>query len=239
MKVTLHLRWIRLIAAAIAIVILGSVWAWRTAQTNAPSPSEPSPQTIVDLVDRGLSVEESASLRDQITTLEAQIAENETNGKRDISQVLQLGNLYYQLGDLKTATSWYQNILSTNPSDAPSLENMGQTMLEAGDYAGAERAWKAAINIEAYEPIYIGLADLIDQHFPERTAETQGILETAIANLGQTPGLLIRLAQWYEAQGKLDEAISHYEVAHRLSPKSASIADELDRLKRERSDRNR
>ncbi|NBS41416.1 tetratricopeptide repeat protein [bacterium] len=237
MKVSLNSRWIRIAAAALAILILAAGWAWRTwyAAPVGPEPVEGSPQSIVKTVDRGMSEEQLQMFRDRIVTIEATVNDNEANGTRDISVILSLANLYYEMGELDTAATWYENILKTNPNDAPALENLGQDLIEQGDYSGAEAAWRKALDIEAYEPIYLKLADLIDERFPERTAQVQGVLETAIANLGQTPGLLTRLGQWYASQGKLDEAISHYEVAHQLAPKDESIAAELEALKRERS----
>lgn len=235
MKSPLNARWIRIGAAALAIAILGGVWAWRTLFLEPGPNPDVEPTAVVSQVERGLSEEEKQSLRDRISTMETQVNDNEANGARDISVILSLGNLYYELGELEVAASWYRNILTTNPADAPALENLGQVLSEAGDYAGAEQSWRAALDIEAYEPIYLALADLIDQRFPERTAQVQGILEVGIANLGQTPGLLIRLAQWYESQGMLDEAISHYEVARQLAPKDERIVEEISRLKQERS----
>jgi uncharacterized protein HemY len=111
---------------------------------------------------------------------------------------------------------------------------LAQTQIEMGDWSGAEKSLRAAANVSAYEPTYMKLVDLIDAHFPERSGEIQTILETAIANLGQTSGLLSRLGQWYADQGMLDEAISHYQVAHQIDPEDQSISDEITRLKQER-----
>ncbi len=228
-------RRIRIGAALLIILLLGGTLAWRATDAEpAASPAEPSAE-LTPRVDRGLSEEQLQPIRERIASVEAEVAQKETDGSRDIGLVLSLGNLYYQIGELDTAATWYRNILKTNPADAPALENLGQDLLEMGDYVGTEAAWRAALDIEAYEPVYVKLADLIDERFPERTADIQGILETAIANLGQTPGLLTRLGRWYAEQGMLDEAISHYEVARQLAPKDTTIVQELARLKRERS----
>lgn len=173
---------------------------------------------------------------DRIAEFETTVSQNEAGGTRDIGVILSLGNLYYQIGDLETAAKWYRNILATNPQDAPALENLAQTQLEMEDWAGAEASLRAAANVSAYEPTYLKLADVIEQHFPERTGDVQTVLETGIANLGQTSGLLSRLARWYEAQGMLDEAISHYQVAHQIDPDDQAIEDELDRLKAARAE---
>lgn len=222
-------KWIKIIAAVLIILGLGGYWAWVTFQPSEPS--EPSEPSIVTTVDRGMSEEQLADFLARISEFETLVAENEANGTRDISVILSLGNLYYQIGELETAATWYRDILRTNPQDAPALENLAQAQLEMGDWTGAELSLRAAANVSAYEPTYIKLADLIDEHFPERRSEIQEILETAIGNLGQTPGLLARLGKLYADQGMLEEAISHYQVASQIDPDDVAIAQELERLK--------
>lgn len=226
-------KWIKVIAAGLVIVVLGGYWIWRAASPKTPSVPETIPFSTV--VDRGMSEEQVQVFRDKIVEFEAMVAEGEANGTRDVSVILSLGNLYYTIGELETASSWYEEILRTNPDDSPALENLGQALLEMGDFAGAEVSWKKAADIDGYEQTYIKLADLIEERFPERTAEVQTILEIAIANNGQTTGLLTRLARWYASQGMLDEAISHYQVAYQLDPGDQAVKSELDALRQRRS----
>lgn len=226
-------KWIKIIAAVLIVLGLGGYWAWTTFGPSEPAPAdEPALTTTVD---RGMSEEQLQGFRDRIAEFETTVAENETNGTRDISVILSLANLYYQIGELETAATWYRDILRTHPQDAPALENLAQAQLEMDDWTGAELSLRAAANVSAYEPTYIKLADLIDEHFPERRAEIQGVLETAIANLGQTSGLLARLGKWYADEGTLDEAISHYQVALQIDPDNSAIEEELARLKALRS----
>lgn len=226
-------KYIKIIAAVLIILGLGGYWAWVNFRPSEPGPSDEP--VLAETVDRGMSEEQLADFRNRIAEFEATVAENEANGTRDIGVILSLGNLYYQVGELATAATWYRDILRTNPQDAPALENLAQTQLEMGDWTGAELSLRAAVNVSAYEPTYLKLVDLIDEHFPERRAEIQTILEAAIGNLGQTPGLLARLGKWYADQGMLDEAISHYQVAHQIAPDEVGIANELERLRALRS----
>ncbi|OGL66334.1 hypothetical protein A2856_01395 [Candidatus Uhrbacteria bacterium RIFCSPHIGHO2_01_FULL_63_20] len=211
-----------LVLASVAVVIVvGAFWFARDRAFSLPGAD------IVEKVDRGISPEDMVKFEERIAKQEAVVAE----GERDISEILVLGNLYYSVGDLAKAKAAYEDILSINPNDAAALENLGQTLIEMGDYARAEARLRAAVNVSAYEPTYIKLADLIDEHFPGRRGEIQGILETAIANLGQTPGLLVRLGRWYADRGMLAEAISHYEVARQLDPENDLIIQEIERLR--------
>ncbi len=231
-------KWIKIIAAILIIVILGGVWIYRAATSGTKVPGKdlvPNSDSITTVVDRGMSVEQMKAFTDKIAPLEAQIADNEKNGKRDTSLVLELANLYYETGDLQKASDTYRDILRTNPTDPPALENLAQAQIEMGDFVGAKASLIKVSDLEAYEPTYLKLVDLINQHFPEDDAKIQTILEAAIANLGQTPGLLTALGDWYASHDKLDEAISHYEVAHTLSPKDTSITDTLAKLKAEKA----
>lgn len=225
-------KWITIVAAA--AVILGLAGYWAMGPERGTQETEPEP-TLTTVVDRGLGEEQEALLRQRIADFEARVAENEATGARDISVILELGNLYYHVGELETAAGWYRDILRTHPEDAPALENLAQVLLEMGDWDGAETTLRAAVNVSAYEPTYLKLVDLIEEHFPEKSSEIKEILETAIANLGQTPGLLARLGRWYEQNGMLDEAISHYQVAHQIDPEDQAVKSELDRLRAERS----
>jgi len=224
---------IKIAAAALIVFGLAGYLLWISfLPVSPPSPSE-SP--LIAFVDRGISEEQLQTFHDRIVEFEITVKDNETNGARDISAILSLGNLYYQIGDLETAAKWYREILRTNPKDGAALENLAQAQIEMGDWEGADASLRAAVNVSAYEPSYIKLADLIDEHFPERRDEIQVILETAIANLGQTPGLLSRLGRWYADRGMLDEAISHYQVAHQIDPDDQAIENTLDELRKARS----
>ncbi|TAK03549.1 tetratricopeptide repeat protein [Patescibacteria group bacterium] len=212
------------IVSAAVVVIVGGLWAgksWRATHPAAPA--------LLELVDRGIDAENMAKFEERIAAQEAAVAE----GERDISELLVLGNLYYSVGDLKKAAAAYRDILSSNPNDSAAHENLAQALIEMGDYAGAEAQLRAAADVSAYEPTYLKLADLIDEHFPARRAEIQVILEAAIGNLGQTPGLLTRLGKWYADNGMLKEAISHYEVARQLAPDDQAIQAEIERLEAE------
>ncbi len=232
-------KWIKIGAAAVIIIGLGGYWEWNQLQLSEPGTLDPSKPVLVTTVERGMEPDVRATFEERLAVQKQLVEDNEAAGTRDLTAILVLGNMYYGLGELEISTNWYRDILRTNPNDPPALENLGQAQLEMGDYAGAEASWRAAVNISAYEVTYLKLADLIDEHFPERTAEVQTILETAIGNLGQTTGLLTRLGRWYASQGMYDEAISHYQVASVLDPEDDSIIEMLAELKKKRAESRR
>ncbi|PJA47384.1 hypothetical protein CO172_01720 [Candidatus Uhrbacteria bacterium CG_4_9_14_3_um_filter_36_7] len=208
------------VIALVILVVIGLVWNFERKQPDS---------TLVDIelttwVDRGLTKEAQENLEKRRSDLENSMAYDETIAN-DISKMLTLGNLYYSLGDLASAKQWYESILSDYPNDAPAHENLGQTLKEMGDFKGAESHWNQAIVLNPYDLTYIKLADLIEEYFPDRRKEIQILLEEAIASLGQTRSLLIRLGNWYETQGDYERAISHYKVALQMDPENESLRE--------------
>lgn len=211
-------------ALAVAALVV-AVFAFLTLQNHGnvtPTPTPVNTPVLVTFVDRNLDPDVKAEFELKIQTLEAAM-NSDSQAAADVGQMLQLANLKYAYGDLAGSKEWYEKILALHPEDDAANENLGQTLLEMGDYAGAESHWREALKTNQSETTYIRIADLIAEHFPDRQAEIQPFLEDAIATIGQTPGLLVRLGQWYEANGQYDEALSHYHVAKQLSPDDSSI----------------
>ena len=218
-------HWPIIAACVFVILIVGALVYRRDHVLSTPSNS------FKTIVDRGQSAAEQAADQKKIDDQLALIAQTEKNGTRDISQYLTLGNLYYGAGDLAEAEQAYQNILDTNPNDAPALENLGQAQLESGNYGGAELSWTAALHSSPTDTGYdIRLANLIDQYDPTHEATIGPLLESAISSNGQTPDLLYRLGQWYEKNGQYAEAMSQYQVAYELADKDPSIEQTINEL---------
>ena len=192
-------------------------------------------QQIVDFVDQGIDPEDMVIFEERIAELKAELEQKEALGERDVNLILRLGNAYSIIGEFKIASEYYLNILSTLPNDAPALENLGYARLQMRDYKGAETHWRNALAASPQEFTYFRIVDLIDKHFPERRAEIKPFLEAAIERIGQTPGLLVALGNWYKDNNMLDEAISHYDVASKLAPEDLAIKQELESLKQQRA----
>ena len=207
----------RIAVTVVAAIVLISVgfFAWR--QTAARRDGGEPPKELVEQVDRGMSAEGRALFEEKVRTLENELSEKQAKGERDVNLLLRLGNAYYTVGALKRAAEPYRDILSTNPNDAPALENLGQTQVEMQDYEGAYESWRRAVNIEPYETTYMRLIDLIDEYLPEYRPQIKEISEAAIANIGQTYGMMIRFGDWYASEEQYDRAVSHYEVALQLN----------------------
>lgn len=213
------------ILAILIILVVGFFWA-RQAQGPSGTSGEFTPT-----VDRGfISPEDEEIALNNIRIIEERIAESE---KRDLTLLLQAGNAYYTYGDLAKAIEYYDDILSTNPGDAPALENKGQALYDGGDYKGAAEAWSTAILSDPNPLTYIRLASLYSNELPEHKARAQVLLEEAIATNGQEHDLVYALGNWYEMEGMLEEAISHYEIALKLEPENQDLRETVANLRAE------
>lgn len=214
------------ILAAMVLVFFGAAWRfdWFSSEVESVNESD----VFLSYIDRGLKDEDRARLEQKIVDLENSLMTDEELAK-DLSQWLQFGNLKYQLGDLAGAKEIYETkILADHPADGAALENLGQTLYEMQDYEGAELRWRAALSVNPWEVTYLKLVGLIKEKFPVRQAEIQSILEEAIATLGQTPGLLRELGDWYADNDQYDRAISHYKVAKQLAPDDESLDQKIE-----------
>jgi len=225
----IHLRSVIFVLAVIVLVVLGIIWKFGFLQ---PAPVENKGGEAVTFIDRGFQGDAKAVLEQKIADQENKLA-TDAEFAKDLSHWLILGNMKYQLGDLSGAKEIFETkILKDHPDDAPALENLAQTLYEMGDYEGAELRWRAAISVSPWEVTYLKLVDLIDAKFPARQKEIQGILEEAIANLGQSAGLVRRLGDWYTDNQQYDRALSHYQVAKQLAPDDTSIDERIAEVRK-------
>ncbi|GEM_PF-3247170 len=196
-----------IVVLALLVILATAAYAWRRAQPSVPI------LPVQEVVDRGMTDEDRARFEARLADA---VAQADAAEERDVFLLLQVGNAYYTLGRLGEAVAVYQDILSMNPNDAPALENMGQTLLEMGNYPAAFEAWQRAAAVSPDETTYIRMADLVRDYMPESRDAIRLLLEAAVANVGQTYALMVRLGDWYAGEGQYDRAVSHYEVALQL-----------------------
>lgn len=212
--------------AALLVVLFGVLLIQRNRQlTPVPGP------VLVETIDRGMSVELQDQFATKISAQLALIADTEAKGPRDVTQYLQLGNFYYTIGDLVRARDAYQVILLQIPQDAPALQNIGQVYFEMGDLASAENAWRQSLVVELSEDYFLRLVRLIELAGPVRNTDIKLVLETAVANLGQTYNLMYELARWHELDGQYAWAQSYYEVAQQLLG-DGSLTEKIEEMRR-------
>lgn len=226
-----YLRAIVIITILAGVVLAGLWWRQQQPAQEQGEPSNQPEQTIQKTVDRGFDEEGWQKMQERIEADKQALREAEENGEEVINKHLQLGNAYYAAGELQKAVDQYDTILETHPNDPPALENKGQALYEMGDYFGAEAAWRKAVGIDPQVHTYLKLDELYTKHLTQRYEAFGPMLEEAVANLGQSRGLMIALGNWHKEQGNIDRAISHYEIAIELSDNTDDLKEELAKLR--------
>ncbi len=212
MAITKKPKGILVAFAGIVVLVFGALFLKNpTAQEDA------APLVLRERVDRGITPEAQVVFDARFKELQDQQAVLAQSGERDISLLLKIGNYYYQIGELKLAADAYRDILTSHPSDGAALENLGQTLLEMGDYPGALESWQRALSAVPSETTLVRIVDLINDHNPNLRPRIGPILEEGIKNFGQKYDFLIRLGDWYAKQEDYSRAVSHYEVALQLN----------------------
>src|SRR3989338_2267584 len=197
------------IIAGVVVVALIIILVGRPRQGNQPD------DNFKAVVERQMTEEVREELTLRISVLEASIEGKGEN--KDIDDLLKIGNLYDTAGELAKSKAQYEAIIRRNPTDVAARENMGTTLVEMGDYLGAERVWAEALAISGSKVTVLRLVNLIDEHIPEHHDRIGPVLEEAILSIGQETGLLVALADWYFDVGNYERAYDHYQLAKQIS----------------------
>lgn len=185
---------------------------------------------LISWVDRGLSEDDKTRVEAKITEITDKIGGD--RDAHDLNLWLDLGNWKSILGDLAGARDAFRTATDLNQFSHLSQYDLGVVLEEMNDLAGAEKAYLKALELDAQEQYFVKYADFLEEHYPERTADYENLLQGAVQKLGQKSWIIARLATFYEAQGRLEEAKSHLEVLIRLEPDDASIKKDLERVEK-------
>lgn len=224
----------RFVGIGISLLVIGAVVVvWYVESRPSAGPKDPT-QTITQVVDRGISPEDLPIFEQRVVDLQTELEEKQAAGEPVIGIYLRLGNAYYGLGQLGKAVEAYNEILKTHPKDGAALENKAQALSEMGDGEGAKVAWYAALAIDPREDTYLKLVTYLSSKEPTSSGEEViRLLEEAVQNNGQTPGLMVALGNAYRREGNFQQAVTYYELAVQLSPDDASIQEELAAIRNE------
>jgi tetratricopeptide (TPR) repeat protein len=81
----------------------------------------------------------------QVAALMAKITAN----PKDIASLQALADLYYQVGDFKTAATFLDKVLAVDPKNLIALLALGAVDFNQGDAVNAEKQWRAVLAIDA------------------------------------------------------------------------------------------
>lgn len=112
------------------------------------------------------------------------------------------------------------NVTAAIVSDSRSLLQQGINAQAAGDYATAEAAYRAAINLDSEDAIgYYNLGNVLADQ--SRIEESIAAYQTAGQLDPTNADVQYNLGYWLNQQGEVEGAISAYREAARLSPYDA------------------
>ncbi len=132
-------RNLALVGATVAAIGLVAVFGFNAGGTSAagiganPSPA-PSAAPSVAALDQAL-----------VAGLMQKIQAN----PNDADSLMALGDEYYRTSDFKTAGDFFTKVTAVEPTKVRGFLALGATAFNQGDSAGAEKAWKQAVSIDA------------------------------------------------------------------------------------------
>jgi tetratricopeptide (TPR) repeat protein len=144
-----------------------------------------------------------------------------------------LGFVLERQGLTDEAVEMYRKALELDPELATPHYNLGGSLVRRGEYAAAERHFRAALEQEPSAPAYDGLGYALWKQ--GRVDEAFGALHAAIEADPKHPAAYEHLGTILVAQGRLAEAESHYRLVVRTRPNAAAhmqLAEVLMRLGR-------
>ncbi len=121
-----------LVVAALAVAVVGynlGGGAGVAAVSGTPAPSSAAAPSLDPA---------------QVTALMQKIAAD----PKDVTSLTDLANLYFGIGDFKTAADWISKILVIEPTNVDALLALGTAQYNLGDPTSAEKQWRAAIAVD-------------------------------------------------------------------------------------------
>lgn len=135
------------------------------------------------------------------------------------------------LGRLDEARADLEKALQMRPDHAASWGLLGNVLAASGDAAGAERAYRRALQHAPTAQAHYNLALLLQEH--GRTEEAIAGYRAALALVPAFAAAHNNLANALKQRGRIDEALAHYAEAVRHDPSLADAASNYGAALRE------
>ena len=152
----------------------------------------------------------------------------------DLDLYLSLASDYYLMGDLVNAREALEKQLDGNPMHFGAWNSYGEVLRLMEDYDNAKFAFKKAIDVSngGTEEVIRDYILLLEKYYPGSDDEVFEMLEFGVKTRGQTPWLMVKLAEWYFEHDDCQRSEAHYKVAIALSPANESIQQDYQTVKR-------
>lgn len=128
------------------------------------------------------------------------------NGQEEV----RLAQDYFQNGEYQKAAYYYQKLYQAQPANTFLFERYINCLIELEDYVTGEQAISKEIKAKPNQVnLYVLLGSLYEKQLKEEEAERQ--YQLALERMPKEPFAIIRLANSFSAQNKVDLAIAAYE----------------------------
>lgn len=131
-----------------------------------------------------------------------------------------LGFVLERQGLTEEAAELYRKSLELDPESASAHYNLAGSLARRGEFAAAERHFRAALEEKPNAQAYTGLGIVLSQQ--GRVDEAIASLHAAIEADPKHPAAYDQLGTILAEQGKLEEAASNYREVVRLRPSAAA-----------------
>jgi tetratricopeptide (TPR) repeat protein len=131
-----------------------------------------------------------------------------------------LGFVLESQGMTQEANELYRKSLELDPESAVAHQNLAASLARRGEFAEAERHFRAALENGPSAQAYTGLGFVLGQQ--GRVDEAIASLHDAIEAAPKHPAAYDQLGTILVEQGRLDEAASNYRILVRIRPSAAA-----------------
>ncbi len=219
-----HRVWPLWVRAAVAVALVGALWAWAwAADAPPPAPADPKPADAATKPQAPAAGEEQSpddrqrlevARRDETFEVARQLAKDFPNDSNAIGLMGTVCNAYNQTAE---AIVWWQKCVEVDPRRADAYFGLATIAQKKSEYRQAEEFWRKAQEIEPNIPgMYGRYADTLLNLGKPREA-----MAAVMKEIRFTPDDManyLRLGQAHLQLKEYDEAVTAYEKARGLSP---------------------
>lgn len=158
------------------------------------------------LAQLNLPADAEASFRDSIRL-----------GPREFEPYLALAQLFFAQGRPNDASAILTEATSQVAETATVRRQLGESELQRGDLAKAEREFRRAIELDPND-LLAGMGLAVALRRAGRLPEAAQLLDRIARRNETLPGLAVERGMLFESMGRADEAVRHYQSAVQQSP---------------------
>ncbi len=211
----------------VAVIIIGGLYLIFNKDELAKTPTE---KQIVELL-------KNDNLTEDQRTILNEAKEKLKESPEDVTAIVDIARIKYQLEDYDGAKELYHKALEINPDSILVYQNLGNIYLIEKNYQKAEEMYLTIIEkTPKWVNAYRELEKIYRFHIPEKHPGIEqifldGIEKGSDINEYAPVDLYIMLGTFYQRNDQAQKAIEYYETALEIMPENKVVQRELEKLK--------